>query len=93
MTVHVIDSLPRAITMLCNRMRDQVRIEAFDDSTKTGYYLTIKMCEKPVAEMSARELARDIRRFKNPQPWDITVEEWEPWRYRGIDRGELSSKF
>jgi len=90
--IHVIDSLPRAITMLCRQMIGHARIEAYDDSTNTGYYLTIKMCPKPAAEMSAQELKRDMRRFDNPQPWDITVEEWEPWRYRGMNRGERSSK-
>ena len=91
MSVIVIDSLPRAITMLCNRMRDAVSLEIFDESSNTGYYLRIQRNLTPTEEMSIKDLQRAVRRHKNPQPYDIKIEEWEAWRYRGYHRGEQSS--
>lgn len=91
--IHVIDSLPRAITHLCNRMTQTATLTVFDDSTKTGYWLTIKRSATPPEAMNDQQARREIAKYKNPQPHHIAIEEWPAWMYGGFDKGEQSSKF
>lgn len=76
---------------LLSLLREHSCLDVFEESTLSGFYVYLKRADKPASEMTREELKRRMRMYKNPQPYDVILESWEAWRYRGFHRGETSS--
>ena len=95
MTVNIVaDSLAEAAPLILKALRVTLTdVQVFIEPEFQGYWAQLKHSPKKADEMTARELMREMRMYKNPQPYDVQLVPWPAWMYRGIDKGERSSAF
>lgn len=85
------DAGPAILTAM--RLSGKPWIEVWIPSEKVGYWAVLKQSRKPVAEQSIDELKRELRKIKNPQPYDVALIEWDSFMYRGYHKTYQSSAF
>ena len=90
MTVTVIaDSLEIASPLICRGLRETVSVEVFIPTDFQGYWASLKTTPGE----TTRDLKRNLRMYKNPQPYDVQLTPWPAWMYQGISQEKKSSAF
>jgi len=89
----IANSLAEATPLIQRALTQESTVSVWLESEKLGYWATLKLNAKPVAEMSAAELKADLRRMARPQPYDIEIIPWGGFMYRGYHNHKPSSAF
>ena len=90
MSITVIaDSLDKASPLICRGLRETMSVQVFIPTDFQGYWASLKTTPGE----TVRDLKRNLRMYKNPQPYDVKLTPWPKFMYQGLDRGEKSSAF
>jgi hypothetical protein len=91
------DSLNQAAPQICMALKKTVGtyafVQVFIEPDHQGYFATLKENPAPAAQMTVDELKRAMRMYSSPQPYDVKLEPFPHWMYRGLSDGRKSSKF
>ena len=91
------DSLNQAAPQICMALKKTVFtnafVQVFIEPDHQGYWATLKQSATPASQMTVDELKRAMRMYSSPQPYDVKLEHWPAWMYRGLSDGRKSSKF
>lgn len=86
-------TLAAAAPEICRAIRGHAEVDVFLEPAGPVYTARLKLSPKPVAELTPKELARQARMIRSPQPHDIALVEWLPSMYRFVNRGERPCPF
>ena len=96
MTITVIaDSLDAAAPLILQGLRDYqcCSVQVFIEPESQGYWAQLKQCSTPTDEMTAAQIKRAMRVYRNPQSYDVEMVPWGAFMYRGLSGGSKSSAF
>lgn len=88
-TTVIADSLDKASPLICRSLRETVSVQVFIPPEFQGYWARLKTTpgETP------RDLKRNLRMYRNPQPYDVALIPWPKFMYAGMHQGEKTSAF
>jgi len=89
MTLTVIAAtLQESIPYVCKALSQSMHVQVFIQSDLTGYFARLKLTDKPVDQLTAVELKRELRKCNKPEAYDVALIPWPAFMYVGFDRGE-----